>query len=115
MVLPYKRYADFSGRSCRREYFMFAVFQCNCLLLILAISQFGRFMESVATILFFSFILVSIIPGIAIQVRRLHDQNQSGWFCLLMLLPLAVFIIAPLLLFLGGTRGDNLYGPAPKQ
>lgn len=87
MILPYLRYVDFSGRSRRLEYWMFTLF--NILLLVgfviigaeffgradpvggLADQQAGSGMAMVAFI--FVFVFATIIPGIAVQVRRLHD------------------------------------------
>ncbi len=59
------------------------------------------------------FWLATIVPLIALGVRRLHDRDMSGWFMLLQVVPLAN--IALLVIFcLEGTRGNNQYGPDPK-
>lgn len=57
--------------------------------------------------------LGTIVPSIACLVRRLHDQDKSGWFALLGLIPL-VNIVLLVFMFLEGTKGDNQYGPDPK-
>jgi len=90
MTLPLKRYADFSGRSRRKEYWMFilgvfiAAIVISIIEGILGINQMvGGIYGPLTTLLF----LAVIIPGIAVQVRRFHDQDKSGWFVLLGLIP----------------------------
>jgi len=53
--------------------------------------------------------VMSIIYG----VRRLNDMNMSGWLILLMFVPLANFVMALVMLFVPGSKGENKYGPAP--
>ena len=53
------------------------------------------------------FILLILVPGLAVAVRRVHDQDKSGWFVL-------VPIYNLILMFLEGTRGPNQFGPDPK-
>ena len=53
------------------------------------------------------FVLATIVPGIAVGVRRLHDINLSGWWYLLMLVPVVGVVLALVLLFKGGNEGDN--------
>ncbi len=52
-------------------------------------------------------LIALIIPMIACQIRRMHDQDRSGWW---ILVPIAGFIF----LFIEGTKGDNRFGPDPK-
>jgi len=55
------------------------------------------------------------VPHVAVQVRRFHDQDKSGWFALLNLVPYpGPFIVAGFML-IEGTQGDNQYGPDPKS
>ena len=58
--------------------------------------------------------LVIIIPSIAVQVRRMHDQDKSGWFVLLGLVPYIGGIVMLVFMCIEGTRGENRYGPDPK-
>ena len=57
--------------------------------------------------------LGSFIPNLAVQVRRLHDQNKSGWFMLLSLVPLGGIVLL-IFMFIDGTAGPNRFGPDPK-
>ena len=58
-------------------------------------------------ILIYIYQLATLIPFIAVSVRRMHDVNKSGWF---LLIPIYSLIIA----ITDGTKGDNKYGPDPK-
>jgi uncharacterized membrane protein YhaH (DUF805 family) len=55
-----------------------------------------------------------IVPSIAVQVRRFHDQDKSGWFVLLGFIPFVGGLIVLVFMCLEGTRGPNQYGPDPK-
>ncbi len=127
MILPYRRYFEFSGRSRRREYWMFALFY---LLVLVALSAVFGTNEVVRTptgfgygtrlvggggILGNVFGLATLIPALAVSVRRLHDQDRSGWLLLLGLIPLFGGFALLVLMCLDGTRGGNRFGPDPKD
>ena len=61
------------------------------------------------------FALATIIPSLAVQVRRFHDQDKSGWFVLLGLIPYAGGLILFIFMLLEGTRGPNQYGADPRD
>ena len=61
------------------------------------------------------YLLVFLIPGIAVQVRRFHDQDKSGWFILLGFIPYIGSLIIFVFMCLEGTRGPNRFGPDPKD
>lgn len=124
MLMPLRRYAEFSGRSRRKEYWMFMLFVVLvsvALSLVLPIiglsaneegSLFGA--GGAVLIILVLFYLALLIPSIAVQVRRFHDQDKSGWFVLLNLIPYLGGIIVLVFMCLEGTRGPNRYGPDPK-
>ena len=58
--------------------------------------------------------LAVLIPTIAVTVRRLHDTDRSGWWFLIIFLPLIGAIAFLVFMCLDGTQGDNQYGPNPK-
>lgn len=124
MILPLKRYADFSGRSRRKEYWMFTLF------LILLIVPFVAIILSTADpagdgeistlgtmvlLIFGLFYLAILIPSIAVQVRRFHDQDKSGWFVLMNFIPYVGSLIVVVFMCLEGTKGENRFGPDPKM
>lgn len=124
MIMPLKRYADFQGRSRRKEYWMFVLFQILLMVpLILLAIMLGGVPEddadpfgSLAVLLIVGvYFLVFLIPGLAVQVRRFHDQDKSGWFILLGFIPYVGGLILLVFMCLEGTRGPNRFGPDPKD
>lgn len=117
MLMPLRRYADFSGRSQRKEYWMFVLGMIIVFVVlgivegILGINQMVGGVYGPLTALAG---LGVIVPGIAVQVRRFHDQDKSGWFVLLGLIPFVGSIAVLVFMCLDGTRGDNRFGPDPK-
>lgn len=120
MLMPLKRYADFSGRSRRKEYWMFTLFTflVGIVAGLLGV-LLGGTNESGPSGIFLVLvgipILALLIPSIAVTVRRFHDQDKSGWFYLLALIPYVGGIIVLVFMCLEGTRGPNRFGPDPKH
>ena len=117
MLLPLKRYADFSGRSRRKEYWMFllGVFIAVIVLSIIeGIVGLSGMVGGVYGPLTTLFLLGILVPSIAVQVRRFHDQDKSGWFVLLGLIPFLGGLAVLVFMCLEGTRGPNRFGPDPK-
>lgn len=125
MLLPLKRYADFNGRSRRKEYWMFWLFQVIIFLILGVLLTIGGFDASsvdseltgfgiVIAFIFGIFIFAMLIPNIAVAVRRFHDQNKSGWMYLLSLIPYLGGLIIFIFMLLPGTNGPNQYGEDPK-
>ncbi len=106
-----RKYAQFSGRSTRREYWTF--FLINVLISIFL--SFLAAMNKNASILGSLYSLVLLVPGIAVSVRRLHDTNRSGWWGLISLIPLIGTIILIVFLATDSDAGSNKYGPNPKS
>ena len=124
MFMPYRRYADFSGRSCRREYWMFTLLSILIAFGAVAVMLAGAAGSDAATgtagplfwlggAIIVLWGLASFIPSLAVQVRRFHDQDRSGWMVLLGLIPYVGGIIVFVFMLLEGTRGPNRYGPDP--
>ncbi len=59
--------------------------------------------------------LLTLWPGIALGIKRLHDRDKKGWFIALSYVPLVNLWIAIELLFLKGKEGENTFGPDPLQ
>lgn len=123
MTLALKRYAQFEGRANRREYWMFQLF---LFLVATAVSLLAGVLaiimrsspDALSAILIGTMVLLglmwlaTIVPLIAVTVRRLHDCNQSGWLYLLALVPMGGLVILVFAL-LPGTPQENPYGPVP--
>ena len=117
MLLPLRRFAEFSGRSRRKEYWMFVLGVVIAMVLLSIIEGILGLAGAVAGLygpLTLLVALVLLVPGIAVQVRRFHDQERSGWLVLLNLIPFVGGLIVLVFMCLDGTRGPNRYGPDPK-
>jgi uncharacterized membrane protein YhaH (DUF805 family) len=118
MLMPLKRYADFSGRSRRKEYWMFVlgVFIAAIVLgIVEGIVGLSGMVGGVYGPLTTLLLLGVIIPSIAVQVRRFHDQDKSGWFVLLAFIPILGGLAVLIFMCLEGTKGPNRFGPDPKD
>lgn len=112
----WKKYAIFSGRARRKEYWWF--FLINLLVSIgLAIVDgiTGSFSAETGMGLLGSlYALAVLIPGIAVSVRRLHDTERSGWWLLLAFIPVVGAIVLLVFLVQDSKPGANQYGVNPK-
>lgn len=103
-----KKYAVFTGRSRRKEYWFFVLF--SILIAIVVGIVDGVTGLGVLSPLYS---LALLIPSIAVAIRRLHDVGKSGWWLLLGFVPLVGLV---LLYFMvqDSQPGGNEYGPNPK-
>ncbi len=154
MLMPLRRYAEFSGRSRRKEYWMYTLLSVIVTVIGYALMLGGGasallsasaadpmapvdpnlvsnsmgpvFWIGVCIVLVWA--LGTLIPSIAVTVRRLHDRNMTGWYFLGFIVAVVVLSMIPglgsiltLLLYIGwivlmalpGTPGPNQYGPDP--
>ncbi|MDY6783937.1 MAG: DUF805 domain-containing protein [Cyanobacteriota bacterium] len=105
-----KKYAVFSGRAGRREYWYF--FLCN-LLISFGLAVIDGILNSLVQgigVLGVIYSLAVFVPSLAVAVRRLHDTGRSGWFLLLGLIPLIGAIIVIVFLASKGDPDTNKYG-----
>lgn len=119
MILPYQRYFEFTGRSRRKEYWMFTLLQFLIIsaVVALAFSFSSQGEDTVMTVLVSGAViwfLTTVIPNLAVQVRRFHDQDLTGWLVLLGFIPYVGGLIMLVFMCIDGTRGPNKYGPDPK-
>ncbi len=113
-----RKYAVFSGRARRSEYWFFVLFSC---LIAFALAAVGFCIAKVtggpptlAVYLVDFFSLLILAPSLAVSVRRLHDIGMTGWWVLLNFVPLGGLVL--LVLFCQDSQsGDNPYGPNPKE
>jgi uncharacterized membrane protein YhaH (DUF805 family) len=114
----WRKYADFNGRAQRKEYWMFTLVNSAIILTLYAAFTVCSLNEYPALGVVFGgalclYVLATIIPGLAVSVRRLHDAGFSGWLVLLALLPLLSIAVLVMTL-LDSNPGPNQYGPNPK-
>ncbi|PIE23819.1 MAG: hypothetical protein CSA60_04105 [Neptuniibacter caesariensis] len=112
-----KKYAVFSGRARRKEYWFFVLFNIIASLVLAFIDGLtGSFIpEAGVGLLGGIYMLAVIVPSIAVAVRRLHDTGRSGWWFLIVLLPLIGAIVLLVFMLLNSKPGENQYGPNPKE
>ena len=110
-LMPLKRYADFSGRSRRKEYWFFIL---GTWIVAIVLGTVEGIIGMAGTVggaygpLTLIFYLAILVPSIAVAIRRVHDQDKSGWFILIPIYNL-------ILMFLEGTKGPNRFGSDPKD
>ncbi len=111
----FQKYATFSGRSLRSEYWYWILFTIVASVIISAIEMpLGLINASGMGYLSMIFTLATLLPGTAVACRRLHDVNRSGWW---MLIAITIIGIIPLIYWYAskGTEGDNRFGADPLQ
>jgi len=99
----FAKYADFTGRATRPEFWWFALFLFMGDLITITIMN----------LVWVIFSLAMLLPRLAVAVRRLHDIDRSGWWLLIVLVPLVGWIV---LLVWYCQKSDpiaNRFGPAP--
>src|SRR5918993_1559988 len=111
-----KKYAVFSSRSRRKEYWYFVLFNIIVSIVLGLIDALlgtgGPYAG--AGLLSGIYGLAVLIPTLAVTVRRLHDIDRTGWWILIGLVPLIGGIVLLVFALLDGTPGDNRYGPNSK-
>lgn len=110
-----KKYAVFSGRATRKEYWMFVLYNVIISIIIGIISGliFGKMPDgSSNNILGGIYGLAVLLPSLGVFVRRMHDIGRSGWWILIGLIPLIGLIISIVFLVQKTKPGDSKYGSA---
>ncbi|MEL6423418.1 MAG: DUF805 domain-containing protein [Pseudomonadota bacterium] len=122
-----ERYAQFTGRARRKEYWSFTLFY---VIFLLAAGFVGGVFDGltgnvgprnpngspiIAFVLVGLFYVATFIPGLALTIRRLHDLNFTGWLVLVGLIPYIGGIVLLIFMLLPTKAGANDHGPAPKH
>ena len=107
-----KKYATFSGRARRKEYWMFFLINIS-ISIILALSPFA--IGAVGGVLYFIYVIAMIIPGLALAVRRLQDQGKQWTWIFVGLVPFIGGIWLLVLMCTEGSQGENKFGLDPKD
>ena len=115
----FRHYVDFSGRARRREYWLFVLFSLLVYLALMTLCGIFMALESVeglvlTCVLIGIFELGTLLPGIAVTVRRLHDLDKSGGFFFISFIPVGGSIWILVQMCRAGTVGENRYGADPK-
>ncbi|MFK4101074.1 DUF805 domain-containing protein [Streptomyces sp. NPDC019531] len=104
-----KKYAVFSGRARRKEYWMYMLFVAIIYVVLLGIGLAAKM-----TWLPIIFYVGILLPSLGVTIRRLHDTGRSGWWILFGFVPLVGGITLFVFSVLDGEPGENKYGPNPK-
>ena len=114
-----RQFANFRGRARRKEFWMFMLFNVIITLLYLLLNDLtSRFLEDtkvgvilfdILRIIYLAYLVVVFTPSLAVTFRRLHDVGKSGWFILIILIPIYGFGWLVHLLF-KYSDGENKYG-----
>jgi uncharacterized membrane protein YhaH (DUF805 family) len=114
----WRGFADFSGRARRKEYWYFTLFHFIMALagdiIAGAIYPENPVLGTAFGVIVLLYFLASIVPTIAVTVRRLHDVDKSGWWYFIAFIPFIGGIWLLVLTCTDGTAGPNQYGPDPK-
>lgn len=116
-IMALKKYAIFDGRARRKEYWYFHLFLYSILSVLLIIDfSLGLVVVDDGTrfgILSLIVFLATLLPSIAVSVRRLHDMGRSGWEYLIVFVPLVGPIILIVSFARRGNVGENRFGADP--
>lgn len=116
-LMPLRKYSTFTGRSQRKEYWLYILFVLVVVLVLTIIENMLGWVESesdtgaLTTLFMFGILL----PSIAVATRRLHDIGRSGWWQLVSLIPLIGPLVLLFWLVKDSDSGENTYGPNPKS
>lgn len=106
-----KKYAVFSGRARRKEYWMFMLFNIIIMITTYIIDYLLKTTISIKSI----YTLAVMLPTIAVSVRRLQDIGKSGWWFFITLIPLVGGIWFFILTLKDSQPGENIYGANLKE
>ena len=108
-----KKYAVFTGRARRKEYWLF--FLINTIISLLIGFVLGIIgLEELAFPVGLLYGLLVLLPNLGVTFRRLHDTGRSGWWLLIVLIPFIGAIVLLVFMALDSQPGDNKFGPNPK-
>lgn len=126
------QYADFHGRARRREFWMFVLVTVIVAVVLGLVdvalgtddaigvrNRSGIFggpfvFPSSSGLISGIYVLLTFLPSLAVLVRRLHDRDHTGWWVLVLLVPVIGFVVLLAFTALDGDRGTNRHGADPK-
>ena len=104
----FSNYVNFSGRACRSEYWYWILFIIIADI-VAGIIDYAIGIQVVTGL----FGLATLLPNLAVAIRRLHDLDRTGWWIFIGLIPLVGWIILIIWYCTRGTAGPNRFGPDP--
>ena len=112
-----KQYAVFSGRARRKEYWFFTLFNVlfSVVLSVVDVATGTANPASGVGLLGGLYALGVFLPSLGVSIRRLHDTDRSGWWLLIVLIPLIGAIVLLVFMLLDGTPARNRFGENPRK
>ncbi len=116
-LMPLQKYAVFSGRARRKEYWLFQLFSTLLIIgfAVLAIAIDPNQTTMLTEMLCSIPLLLLLLPSLTVTVRRLHDTNRSGWWIFIYVVPYIGPIWLFILMVFSGSHGPNRFGEDPKE
>ena len=109
-----KKYAVFNGRAARPEFWWFVLINLIIAAVInLVFSAIGG--RNTGQVVSDLYSLAVLLPSLGVGIRRLHDTNRTGWWYLLVFIPVIGWIVLIVFLAMAGDPGSNNYGPNPQN
>lgn len=108
----FANYVNFSGRAVASEFWWWQLF---VLLVAFAGGAIDGAFNLNADILADLWALATLLPGLAVSVRRLHDSDRSGWWLFALMIPFVGLVLLVVWFIQDGTAGDNRFGPDPRR
>ena len=115
------KYATFSDRASRKEYWGFVLFYMSFLVVSVIIlgatggGEWGVLISGILSLLLGILSLLLVIPSLAVYIRRLHDTDHSAWWLFIAFVPIIGVIVLLYFLVIKGTEGTNRFGPDPLE
>jgi len=103
----FSQYVGFQGRAVRSEYWFWVLF---CVIVSVVFQVLAMIIGNTAAVLSGLFSLATLLPGLAVGARRLHDTDRSGWLLLLAFIPIIGWLILLYFFVQPGTQGPNKFG-----
>lgn len=110
------KYATFGGRSTRTEFWGYNIVNA---ILVIVLGYFYIHAQpeqhTIATTIFFIYIVITICPTLAVMSRRWHDMGRTGKWLFLNLVPIVGLVVSYFFMFGDGEEGTNEYGRNPRE
>jgi uncharacterized membrane protein YhaH (DUF805 family) len=109
-----RKYAVFNGRAARPEFWWFVLINVIIAAVInVVVSAIGG--RNSGQVVSDLYSLAVFLPSLGVGIRRLHDTNRSGWWYLLVFIPIIGWIVLIVFLAMASDPGSNRYGPNPQH
>jgi uncharacterized membrane protein YhaH (DUF805 family) len=108
----FQNYVNFTGRAARSQFWYWVLFAVLASI-VASLIDFALFPRSYLSPINTLVGLALFLPGLAVSVRRLHDTDRTGWWLLLLFIPLIGTIILLVWFCAAGSPGPNRFGSAP--